>query len=107
MRIECHNRDTGKLTYTKECETDKSGHYSVDIESDRGEEFCDAVLVKSANPDCAKPNVGRDKARVILTNNNGMTSSIRYANNMGFLRNTALPNCNQILAKYKLDEDEI
>ncbi|KAI3451129.1 hypothetical protein Pfo_007794 [Paulownia fortunei] len=93
VRIECRDRDTAQLTYTKEAVTDSTGQYSVLVQSDRGDDFCDAVLVKSSDPECSTPNEGRDRARVILTRNNGMISNTRFANNMGFLKNTPLANC--------------
>lgn len=105
VRIECRNRDTGRVTYTKEAVTDSKGEYTALVQSDRGEDFCDAVLVKSSDPECSSPNAGRDRARVILTNNNGMASTTRHANAMGFLANKPLPNCPQILQKY-LETDE-
>lgn len=106
VRIECYNKDSGVLTYSKEAVTGKNGRYTVKVETDRGEDVCDAVLVRSSNPECATPNAGRDRARVILTRNNGMISNKRFANNMGFLRNTPLANCGQILQKYIDSEDD-
>ncbi|XP_047967845.1 protein DOWNSTREAM OF FLC-like [Salvia hispanica] len=105
IRIECHGKDSDKITFTTEAVTGPDGRWSVDVTSDRGDDTCDAVLVKSDNPECATPNAGRDRARVILTRNNGMTSNIRYANNMGFLKRTPLANCAQILQKYQETEE--
>ncbi|GFQ06044.1 protein downstream of flc [Phtheirospermum japonicum] len=106
VRIECRNRDTAQSTYTsQEAVTGPNGEYTIEVQRDCGDDYCDAVLVKSANPECSTPNKGRDRARVILTNNNGMTSNIRNANNMGFLLNTPLANCGQILMKYQEAED--
>ncbi|KAL0378478.1 UNVERIFIED_CONTAM: protein DOWNSTREAM OF FLC [Sesamum radiatum] len=105
VRIECRNKDTAQLTYTKEAVTDSTGRYSVLVETDRGDDFCDAVLVKSADPECSTPNEGRDRARVILTRNNGMISNKRFANAMGFLKNTPLANCPMILQKYQEPEE--
>lgn len=106
VKIVCHNKYSGKETYSKEGLTDKNGRYTIDVDNDFGEDVCEAVLVKSSNPECATPNKGRDRATVILTSNNGMTSSTRYANNMGFLKNTMLSNCAQILEKY-IEKEEI
>ncbi|KAG6397469.1 hypothetical protein SASPL_143636 [Salvia splendens] len=105
IRIECRGKDSDKITFTTEAVTGPDGRWSVDVTSDLGDDTCDAVLVKSANPECATPNAGRDRARVILTRNNGMTSNIRYANNMGFLKRTPLANCAQILQKYQETEE--
>ncbi|KAL0285487.1 UNVERIFIED_CONTAM: hypothetical protein Scaly_2818000 [Sesamum calycinum] len=64
-----------------------------------------AVLVKSPDPECSVPNAGRDRARVILTRNNGMNSNARFANALGFLKNTPLASCPQVLQQYQEAED--
>ncbi|KAG8383491.1 hypothetical protein BUALT_Bualt04G0018800 [Buddleja alternifolia] len=105
VRIECRDRNTYQLTYTKEGETDSNGHYNILVESDRGDDPCDAVLVKSPDAECSTPNQGRDRARAIVTRNNGLNSNIRHANAMGFLKTTPLANCPQILQKYQYTDE--
>lgn len=105
VRIECRSSLSAKLTYTKEAVTDSNGQYEVLVESDRRDDYCDAVLVQSSDPECGTPNAGRDRARVILTRNNGMTKNVRYANAMGFLKNTPLANCAEILQRYQEAEE--
>ncbi|XP_075494231.1 major pollen allergen Lol p 11-like [Primulina tabacum] len=107
VRIECRSRANSKLTYQKEGVTDSSGNYNVLVESDRGDDYCDAVLVKSSDPECSEPNQGRDRARVILTRNNGISSNTRFANPMGFLQQKALASCSRILKKYQEAEELI
>lgn len=75
------------------------------VHGDRGDDCCDALLVKSSDPECSHPNAGRDRARVILTRNNGMISNTRFANAMGFLKNTPLSSCPTILQKYQEPEE--
>ncbi|KZV49757.1 olee1-like protein-like [Dorcoceras hygrometricum] len=105
VRIECRSRASSQLTYLKDGVTDSSGNYNILVESDRGDDYCDAVLVKSLDPECSEANQGRDRARVILTSNNGMTSNTRFANPMGFLKNRPLASCSKILQKYQEAED--
>lgn len=106
VRIECRSRVTSKITYQKETVTNSKGHYTVLVETDCGDDYCDAVLVKSSEPKCSEPSKGRDRARVILTRNNGMCSSTRYANAMGFLASEPLPSCGSILQKYQEAEED-
>ncbi|GFQ00004.1 protein downstream of flc [Phtheirospermum japonicum] len=106
VRVECSKRsDPTKLTYAKEVVTNSKGHYEMLVHGDRGDDLCDAVLVKSVDPECMAPNAGRDRARVILTRNNGMASNTRFANALGFLKNTPLASCSQILQKFQEAED--
>ncbi|KAL3613410.1 hypothetical protein CASFOL_042673 [Castilleja foliolosa] len=106
VRVECTKRDdTTELTYAKEVVTNSKGEYKMLVHQDRGNDVCDAMLVNSVDPECKTPNAGRDRARVILTTNNGMASNVRFANPLGFLKNTPLASCQEILQKYQEAED--
>lgn len=83
--------------------TDSTGSYNILVQDDREDDICEAVLVKSSDPECNIPSSGR--ARVILTRNNGMNSNARFANAMGFLKNEPLASCPEILQKYQETED--
>ncbi|CAN4097269.1 unnamed protein product [Withania somnifera] len=106
VRIECKKRDTNDLAYTVEGVTNSKGEYKIHVNSDRGDEFCDVILIRSSDPTCAEPNAGCDRTRVVLTRNNGMASNTRFANSMGFLSNKLLPNCTKILQQYEVSEDQ-
>ncbi|CAN4085150.1 unnamed protein product [Withania somnifera] len=108
VRIECRHRVrvTEAPIYTVEGMTNSEGEYNILVNSDRGDDVCDVVLVKSPDPNCAKPNAGRDRSRVMLTRNNGIISDIRFANAMGFLRDEPLTSCTQILQQYQLTEGQ-
>ncbi|XP_049404183.1 major pollen allergen Lol p 11-like [Solanum stenotomum] len=106
VRIECKNRDTNDLAYTVEGFTNSKGEYKILVNSDRRDEFCDVVLIRSSDPMCAEPNTGRDRARVVLASNNGMVSNTRFANSMGFLSNEPLASCTKILQQYEFSEDQ-
>ncbi|KAA8530886.1 hypothetical protein F0562_005490 [Nyssa sinensis] len=101
VRIECKDRDTLELKYSIEGVTDSKGMYSIMVTDDHGDQMCDALLVSSPQGDCATPDAGRDRARVILTRNNGVISDTRFANAMGFLKNEPLSSCTQLLQQYQ------
>ncbi|CAI9763461.1 unnamed protein product [Fraxinus pennsylvanica] len=105
VKLECRTRDTAQVTYMVESVTDSTGSYNILVQDDREDEVCEAVLVKSSDPECNIPSSGRDHARVILTRNNGMNSNARFANAMGFLKNEPLASCPQVLQKYQETED--
>ncbi|PHT48460.1 hypothetical protein CQW23_12668 [Capsicum baccatum] len=106
VRIECKKRDTNDLAYTVEGVSNSKGEYKILVNSDRGDEFCDVVLIRSSDPTCDEPNKGRDRARVVLTRNNGLVSKTRLANSMGFLTNEPLASCTKILQQYEFSEDQ-
>ncbi|XP_006355373.1 pollen-specific protein C13-like [Solanum tuberosum] len=106
VKVECKNRVTNKITYRIDGVANSKGEYNILVKRDCGDDVCDVVLVESGDKTCNIPNAGRDRARVALTRNNGMTSDVRYANNMGFLSNEPLATCTQILQQYQLTEDQ-
>lgn len=107
VQIECRSRKTSEITYQKHGVTDSTGSYKIPVRGDRGDDRCDVLLVKSSDPECSMPNSGRDRARVILTRNNGMNSNIRFANSMGFLKNAPLARCAEVLQKYQDTEEDV
>ncbi|KAI3824458.1 hypothetical protein L1987_05918 [Smallanthus sonchifolius] len=100
VRVECRDRDSMTLRYTLKAVTDDTGTYEMEVNSDHGDQKCECTLVSSSDPECAEPNIGRDRATVILTRNNGMNRNARYANAMGFLKKTALPGCTELIRSY-------
>ncbi|XVF64739.1 hypothetical protein PTKIN_Ptkin09bG0191400 [Pterospermum kingtungense] len=101
VEVRCADRKTGQVVYKKGGCTDSTGHYKIVITEDHLDEVCDAVLVKSSVPDCAKMSPGREQARVILTNYNGLASSTRFANAMGFMADKPEAGCTQIMQQYQ------
>ncbi|PON61610.1 Allergen Ole e 1, conserved site [Parasponia andersonii] len=105
VRVECKSRSTNELVYRQEAKTASCGTYRMDIPKDQGNGICDVVLVSSPQANCATVSPGRDRARVILTRNNGIATPIRYANAVGFLRSEPLAGCEAILKQYQETED--
>lgn len=107
VRIECINRDTLEVKYSKDGETDSTGTYNIQVEDDHQDQICYAKLVSSPMGSCKTPGPGRDHSEVILTRSNGAVSNLHYANSLGFLRNQVLPGCTQFLKQYQLQDDAI
>ncbi|EEF48468.1 pollen-specific protein C13 [Ricinus communis] len=105
VRVECKDRKTMELVYSKEGTTDSTGTYRIHVDEDHQDQLCDAMLVSSPQHDCMKPSSGRDRARVILTNNNGIVSNKRYANSIGFMKEDAMSGCFELLRQYQEYED--
>ncbi|TYI83371.1 hypothetical protein E1A91_D05G289200v1 [Gossypium mustelinum] len=105
VKVVCSNRKTGDVVYEKEGHTDSTGQYKIAVSEDHLDEICDAVLVKSSQPECAEMSPGRERARVVLTNFNGISSNTRFANAMGFMANKAEAGCAEVMKVY-LEEDD-
>ncbi|XP_073117406.1 pollen-specific protein C13 [Elaeis guineensis] len=107
VRLECRSRTTGAKTCSFDGVTDRSGTYNILVADEHEHETCEAVLVSSPVKGCAKTLEGRERARVFLTNNNGIASTKRFANSLGFQRDIALAGCAQLLKMYQQYENEV
>lgn len=105
VRIECKDRNTMQLLYSKEGTTDSTGTYSILVAEDHEDQLCDALLVSSSQHDCATVSPGRERARVILTGYNGIASNNRFVNAMGFIKEEALSGCAEVLKQYQEDDE--
>ncbi|RZC49279.1 hypothetical protein C5167_017706 [Papaver somniferum] len=106
VMLECRDRKTMQVHYTANGVTDSTGSYEITVAYDHGDHLCEASLVSSPDAGCAKFAPGRDRSVVILTSNNGVASTIRYANNMGFMADQPMSGCAQVLQQYlEADED--
>ncbi|KAK8479107.1 hypothetical protein V6N13_054130 [Hibiscus sabdariffa] len=107
VKIVCSNRKTGEVVYEREGKTDKDGKYQIPVAEDHLDQICDAVLVKSSHPDCFTMTPGRERTRVILTNYNGIASTTRYANAMGFMTEAPEAGCTEMMKMYQTDEEDV
>ena len=105
VMIECKNFTTNVVTQKVEGTANSQGTYNIQIKDVHEEEICEAVLVSSPRPDCKEVKKGRDRARILLTHDSGISSNVRYANSLGFLIDTPLPICGQLLQMYALADD--
>ncbi|XP_068643503.1 protein DOWNSTREAM OF FLC-like [Aristolochia californica] len=101
VRIECKDRDSMKLLYTAEGITNKEGTYKVLVGGDHEDQICESVLVSSSQSECSAIEPGRERARVFLTNNNGIASPTRFANNLGFIKDAPIAGCSELLKQYQ------
>ncbi|XP_058085429.1 pollen-specific protein C13-like [Magnolia sinica] len=105
VRLECRERESGQLTYAIEGKTAQSGMYEIPVSDDRGNDICEVALVSSPQSECATPMPGRERARVFLTQNNGIASYTRYANNLGFQKDAPIVGCSKLLKQYQEYDD--
>ncbi|XVE60456.1 hypothetical protein DITRI_Ditri05aG0130000 [Diplodiscus trichospermus] len=105
VKVECSDRKSGQVVYKREGHTDSTGEYKIVVTEDHLDQICDAVLLKSSQPECATMSPGRERARVILTNYNGIASTTRYANAMGFMANEAEAGCTEMMKLYQEEEE--
>lgn len=101
VRVECRARATGAETCSFEGVTDATGTYKILVADEHEHEICESVLVESPDHACNKIVDGREKASVFLTRNNGIASDVRYANAMGFQKDTPLAFCASLMKQYE------
>ncbi|KAB2086629.1 hypothetical protein ERO13_A04G041300v2 [Gossypium hirsutum] len=109
VKLECRNRTDNQLTFqSQEIVTDEHGDYHIAVEGDYEESDCDVALVRSPNPDCNDPSEIWRISRVVLTTLDGVSGELRFANNLGFKKKVALPQCTQVLQEigyYELNQE--
>ncbi|KAL1349458.1 hypothetical protein HN51_025954 [Arachis hypogaea] len=98
--LQCKDRITNDIVFSKQSQTDSSGAYTIDVDADFENQVCDVKLLSSSQDDCKEPALGRDQSRVILNRFNGIATNDRFVNNLGFMKNEALSGCADILRKY-------
>ncbi|KAK9085943.1 hypothetical protein Sjap_026354 [Stephania japonica] len=106
VRLECKNRDTMEVVYSDVKKTNGNGAYEFTVLEDHEDQLCQTVLVSSGEKECSKILAGRERANVVVTNNNGIISSDRFANNLVAVRNQPMSGCAQVLQQYKLDDED-
>ncbi|KAK8946834.1 Pollen-specific protein C13 [Platanthera zijinensis] len=106
VRLQCTHFPDDKVEHSVEAVTGAGGYYTIVVPNDHEEEVCYVQLVKSPRADCGEiGDVEGEKARILLTENSGQADHRRYANSLGFLKDTALPVCPELLKAYALDEE--
>ncbi|XP_074589750.1 major pollen allergen Lol p 11-like [Curcuma longa] len=106
VKVECRQKATGETTSSFEGTTDHTGTYNILVAGEHEDEMCESMLVSSPESGCKATLQGREKAPVFLSSNNGIASATRYANSLGFQKDTPLPECAQLLKVYELDDEE-
>ncbi|GMN43557.1 hypothetical protein TIFTF001_012767 [Ficus carica] len=110
VRLECRESEGGSVTYSSDSITDETGTYKIVVDGDHEEELCEVQLLKSSIPDCSeisKDPFNKLNARVSLTSNNGMSSPVRQANPLGFLKKTSLAECPEVLKELGIIPDAL
>ncbi|KAL9247638.1 hypothetical protein vseg_021051 [Gypsophila vaccaria] len=107
VKLECRDRNTQEVLYKAEAETDATGTYKIYVDEDQKKNICDTILVSSPHRRCKLADPGRDRSRVILTDNNGIVSNDRYANNLGFLVAQPMSFCAKLMQQYAVNQDEV
>ncbi|RWV85235.1 hypothetical protein BHE74_00046362, partial [Ensete ventricosum] len=104
--VECRSEVTGAKTCSFEGTTDHTGTYNILVADEHDDhEICESLLISSPESGCNTALQGRERAPVFLSHNNGIASGTRFANSLGFLKDTSLPGCSELLKSYEQYED--
>ncbi|CAJ1957404.1 unnamed protein product [Sphenostylis stenocarpa] len=98
----CIKEENDTVTYVKNSTTDANGMYNIPARGDHEEEIC-VVIADSPNKGQCKEAMPNTSDRIILTNNMGVTSSVRYVNPLGFMTQTIDSQCNLVVKELGLD----
>lgn len=106
VRVECRTMDTKAKTCSFDGVTDSTGTYNIKVAGEHEYEVCESVLVSSPDGECSSPLMGRERATVVLSDNNGLASDTRVANALGFKKNTPLAWCSSLMKVYAVDDGD-
>ncbi|KAK6134677.1 hypothetical protein DH2020_031602 [Rehmannia glutinosa] len=104
VRLQCSNIETKAVTYTVEGVTDSNGHYSLQVTGDHENDTCDVKAIKSPRPDCSEPLTDVAESRIVITENIGIHTDVRFANPIGFMTKEANPQCISVIQDFFADE---
>lgn len=106
VMLECKQRISNEVVFTKPGTTDATGEYTIYVDQDRADDVCDVKLISSPERSCSERAPGRDQARVILTRYNGIATNDRFANAMLYMAEEVASGCAQVLKQMQeLDEE--
>ncbi|XP_027127541.1 anther-specific protein LAT52-like [Coffea eugenioides] len=105
VELQCRVRENGTVTVSQKATTDANGNYELTVQGDHEEEICDVASVSSPSQECNVP-FGENKARILLTQNNGVQGTDRFANPLGYKTTEANPDCKAILQEMGYIPDE-
>ncbi|XP_050368940.1 anther-specific protein LAT52-like [Argentina anserina] len=97
VELACKSRINSTVFNTIQAKTNKDGLYTLLVDEDYADEICEVKTVSSPRADCNEHFDDFEKARVLITYNNGVASNVRYANPLGFMKKEAVPECEQVL----------
>ncbi|KAL6843454.1 hypothetical protein ACP4OV_026776 [Aristida adscensionis] len=106
VRLECKHFGTNVVERAVDGVTDETGTYKIELKDSHEEDICEVVLVKSPLANCKEIEAQRDRARVVLTTNVGISDNLRLANPLGYFKDVPLPVCTGLLKQLDLADDE-
>ncbi|TQE10325.1 hypothetical protein C1H46_004037 [Malus baccata] len=105
VALECRSRENGTIVYVVEGKTDKNGIYSLAAHKEFEEQICEVRTVRSPTDQCAD-HFDFERARILLTHNNGVNALARYANPLGFMTKESTYECEAVLKELFPEETE-
>ncbi|GFZ07552.1 hypothetical protein Acr_19g0004890 [Actinidia rufa] len=97
VKLQCRSREDDSVTVTMTGKTNKDGYYRLSVSGDHENEICEVTAVSSPNPDCNETVPEIRTARVALSDNSGILSTVRYCNPIGFVKKESLSSCIEVL----------
>ncbi|KAK7244181.1 hypothetical protein RIF29_38999 [Crotalaria pallida] len=103
VTLECRKPDTGDRTFTLDGVTESTGHYTLTVEGDHQDEICAVKTEVNQHKHCNVPMNTSDSDRIVLTKNDGVSSSLRFVNPLGFKTNDVDQECFKVYKELELD----
>ncbi|KAF1866954.1 hypothetical protein Lal_00018340 [Lupinus albus] len=101
--LECRKADGENTTFSVEGTTDANGFYALNVLGDHEDEICAVRTELNSHKHCNVPMKTSDSDRIVLTKHDGVSSSLRFVNPLGFKTQKINGECAKVYKELELD----
>ncbi|CAL0310678.1 unnamed protein product [Lupinus luteus] len=101
--LECRKPDSDTKTFSLEGTADANGFYTLTVVGDHQDEICAVSTEVNSHKHCNLPMKTSDSDRIVLTKHDGVSSSIRFVNPLGFKTHNINDECAKVYKELELD----
>ena len=101
--LECRKADGNITTFSQEGTTDANGFYTLNVVGDHEDEICAVRTEVNTHKHCNVAMKTSDSDRIVLTKHDGVSSSLRFVNPLGFKTHKVNDECAKVFKELELD----
>ena len=101
--LECRKPDSDNITFSQEGTADANGFYNLNVVGDHEDEICAVRTEANTHKHCNVPMKTSDSDRIVLTKHDGVSSSLRFVNPLGFKTQKINDECAKVYKELELD----
>ncbi|XP_054811400.1 olee1-like protein [Prosopis cineraria] len=99
--LQCKTSEEGNMTYTNTGLTDQNGVYTIPMNDNHENNYCEISTDQTTHPSCTE-TVAAKGDRVTLINTNVLSFSTRFVRPLGFMSKEYDPRCALMVKEYDI-----